>query len=119
MRIEEIVGAEFYQTVKISRNNSEKYEEVILHTSQLSNLCKNIQTKLGPPIISDDMNLTEETKKAIGFLDTHDVFDAVNAHGGIWKGQTLFYGPGMNSKVILMIWPWADRNHLTIKKIIL
>jgi hypothetical protein len=105
MKLEDIVDGELSNTLTEVRQNSLKYEEIVFLTENMSAWDKILTEKFGP-----SLNSEKQTDSA--------VLDLANANGGIRNGQTLYYGIYESKEILIMIWPWQDNKHVTLKKII-
>ena len=43
------------------------------------------------------------------------IYESINAFGGIMPGQTLYYSSRGNDAIFAMLWPWQDGQHTTVK----
>jgi hypothetical protein len=41
--------------------------------------------------------------------------EAIKSFGGIMAGQTLYFLSQNNESVFVMLWPWGDGEHITLK----
>lgn len=48
-------------------------------------------------------------------LDVPQVRDLVDKHGGLIEGQTLYCCQGTGAYLCVMLWPWQDGVHTTVK----
>ena len=105
MKLEDLVDGELSNTVTEVRQNSLKYEEVVFLIKDLSAWNKILTEKFGPPVNSEKQS-------------DSTALDLADANGGIRDGQTLYYGTYESTEILIMIWPWQDNKHITLKKII-
>ena len=105
MKLEDIVDGELSNSVTEIRQNSLNYEEIVFLTKDMSAWDKVLTEKLGPPVNSEKKN----GSTALDLADTY---------GGIRNGQTLYFGTYESMQILIMIWPWQDNKHITLKKII-
>ena len=115
MRIEQIISDKLYDSVKNIRESSEQYEEFVILQKDISDWNEILTEKLGSPISPAGNNGSSEE-----LLSSKDftALKLAESHGGIRKDQTLHYGSINSSEILIMIWPWQDNNHVTIRKII-
>ncbi len=45
----------------------------------------------------------------------NEVNDLIKNHGGVMGGQMLYFARLKNSPVFVMLWPWGDKEHITLK----
>ena len=119
MKIVSLVGEELCKSIKETRERSEKYEEVVFFSKDVSGLNRILTEKLGHPLVSREKIEIEDTSKEILSLKKDAALKLANSFGGISKGQTLYHGTYNLTEILIMIWPWQDKTHLTLKKVII
>ena len=111
MNVETLLGDKLKASIKNVRTSDENYEELVFLTVNSSGLHDILIKKLGVDIKSESDNPeTGMTEKAIEIAKTN---------GGIDDNQFLYGGIVESIKIVIMIWPWKDNEHLTIKKFII
>ena len=117
MKIENLVGEELCNSINKIRESSENYEELVFFSKDISNWNRILTEKLGPPLISAEE--IEDSSEDILSSKKDAALKLANSFGGIYKGQTLYYGTYNSTVILIMIWPWQDKEHVTLKKVIL
>jgi hypothetical protein len=69
----------------------------------LPNLVKVLEAFFGPPAIPGAQEVPAEAQKV------------ANEFGGVWKGQTFYFQRKETRAMFAMLWPWADKAHVTLK----
>jgi len=111
MNIETLLGDKLKASIENIRTSSEFYEELVFLIEDSSELHDSIISKLGAEIKSaSDNPESGMTAPAINIAETN---------GGIDENQFLYGGIVDSIKIVIMIWPWQDNEHLTIKKFII
>jgi hypothetical protein len=118
MKIENLVGTELCNSINEIRASSENYEELVFFSKDISNWNGILTEKLGPPLISNDKIKVEDSSEEILSSKKDAALKLANSYGGISKGQTLYYGTYNSTVILIMIWPWQDNAHVTLKKVI-
>ena len=115
MKIEQMISNELYSSVKNIRESSEQYEEFVILQKDISGWNEILTEILGSPISPAGNNGSSEE-----LLSSKEstALKLAESHGGIRRDQTLHYGSLNSSEVLILIWPWQDNNHVTIRKII-
>jgi len=85
------------------RYNSEDYKEFVFFSEDLPKWTNIIEQAFGP------------AKKPSGADPDPGQLQMTENYGSISKGQTLFTGEDNSSHVFLMLWPWEDKEHVTLK----
>jgi hypothetical protein len=83
-------------------DNDTKFEAVIIK-EEMDKLIALLESFFGPPAFPSKNRLP---------LETHET---INALGGIMAGQTLYYSNQGNYNIFVMLWPWQDGQHTTVK----
>ena len=119
MRMANLVEEELGNSINEIRESSENYEELVFFSKDISHWNRILTEKLGPPLISEENIKIEDSSKEILSSEKDDALKVANSLGGICKGQTLYYGTYNSTVILIMIWPWQDKEHVTLKKVIL
>jgi len=85
---------------------SDSYVEIVLSEKDIPKSNKLLHELLGPP-----------AKEAAG-KPSKEMQALTNEHGGISIGQTLYLKNSEDGLVAVMLWPWRDGNHTTLKMFI-
>lgn len=119
MKIVNLVGKELSSSIKETRESSAKYEEVVFFSKDISTWNRILTEKLGHPLVSTEQFEIEDTSKEILSSEKDAALKLANSFGGITKGQTLYHGTCNFTEILIMIWPWQDKAHVTLKKVII
>lgn len=87
------------------RVDSEDYFEAVVLSAELSKLTACLNSCLGPPAWPSQQALSLDVEKAI------------DGFGGIMPGQTLYFTSQAGGVVFVMLWPWQDGVHTTLKAV--
>ena len=118
MKINTLIGEELYNAIHEMRSSSDQYEELVFFSKDISDWYRILTEKLGPPVITaEKINLDDASKETIS-SKKDAALKLAKSYGGISKGQTLYYGTYDSTVISIMIWPWQDNAHVTLKKII-
>ena len=115
MKIEQMISNELYNSVKSFRESSEQYEEFIIMRKDISEWDKILTEKLGSAVSpagnngSSEIALSPEQSEALNLAESY---------GGIRRNQSLHYGSLNSLDILVLIWPWQDDNHITIRKFV-
>jgi len=85
------------------RADDDNYLEVVVIKDKLEGVCRILESFLGPPVWPPEIKLSSQIE------------DAIRSFGGISTGQTLYYWKEGSDTVLSMLWPWGDKNHITVK----
>jgi hypothetical protein len=118
MKIENLVGEELSSSINEIRTSSENYEELVFFSKDISSWNSILTDKLGPPLISEEKINIESSSEEILSLKKDAALKLAKSYGGISKGQTLYYGTYNSTVILIMFWPWQDKAHVTLKKVI-
>lgn len=93
------------RTVKFSeiREEGEDYFEAVLTKNELAGLTSTLNKFFGSPAWPSEKPLSAQARKV------------VEDFGDIMEGQTLYFWQEGNDAVFAMLWPWGDKNHVTLK----
>lgn len=101
MNLKEVIAELIKLDVYEKRSISDDYGElVLLNTPALHKALTDI---FGPAI-------KESNKKP-----DKEMIILAKEYGGIWENQTLFKKDTQSSILIVMLWPWSDMQHITLK----
>ena len=118
MKINTLIGEELFSAIHEMRTSSDQYEELVFFSKDISDWNEILTEKLGLPVITaEKINLDDASKEAIS-SKKDAALKLAKSYGGISKGQTLYYGTYEATVISIMIWPWQDNAHVTLKKII-
>jgi hypothetical protein len=95
----EIKALEFSEV----RVDSEDLFEGVILKKDLEALNARLVSFLGAPAWPSANKLSTEIKLVIDPL------------GGVMAGQTLYFKHAEDSSVFVMLWPWGDKDHITVK----
>lgn len=111
MKIENILSGDINDSVKEIRKDTDNYTELVLLSKGISSLNKVLSGKFGVPVVLEDgkeLECIEDNEKQVKIL--------ADSLGGVRKGQSIYYGTHDSFNVMVMMWPWQDKNHVTLKK---
>jgi hypothetical protein len=114
MKIENLLEEKLSESIKSIRVSNENYEELVFLNKNGTSLHEDLTKKLGPVINNKSVG---SPQKATEIIET--AIETANSNGGIDDDQFLYGGMYNSFKVVIMIWPWQDNEHITIKKFIL
>ena len=97
--IKEVKAAVFDQV----RVDSEDYFEGVILKENLEGLITRLNGFFGPALWPSKNGLSKETQNVI------------KDFGGIMAGQTLYFCRQDNLSIFVMLWPWSDGQHITLK----
>ncbi|MBI4825766.1 MAG: hypothetical protein HY807_05020 [Nitrospirae bacterium] len=117
MKIWKILGEELLSSsVKEIRQDTHNYAELVFFSKDISNWHQVLSDKLGHPVVFEGRK--EDEGPADNALHGKKPIKVLSDYiGGVREGQSLFYGTHDSSKVLIMMWPWKDNNHVTLKKL--
>jgi hypothetical protein len=87
----------------ITRIDNESYFEVVVKKESLAGVEKLLEEVIGKAVWPSKAKLSKEIQ---GITDKF---------GGLRNGQTLFFSDNGESLLFVMLWPWQDGKHVTIK----
>jgi hypothetical protein len=119
MKILNLVGEALCNSIKETRESSAKYEEVVFFSKDVSSWNRILTEKLGHPLATSEEFEIENTSKEILSSRKDAALKLADSFGGISKGQTLYHGTYNLTEILIMIWPWQDKVHVTLKKVII
>ena len=85
------------------RSNTDDFFEAFLPVDKLPDLISVLETLLGPPAIPNSKGVSQPVQQI------------AEEYGGIWAGQTFYYQAQEDRALFAMLWPWADKEHITLK----
>ena len=85
------------------RADKDAFFEAVIRKSNLEVLNSQLKGAFGPPAWPSEIKLSEEISKII------------QGYGGVMAGQTLYFTNMDSSPVFAMLWPWGDKEHITLK----
>ena len=119
MKILNLVGEALCNSIKETRESSAKYEEVVFFSKDVSSWNRILTEKLGYPLATPEEFEIENTSREILSSRKDAALKLADSFGGISKGQTLYHGTYNLTEILIMIWPWQDKAHVTLKKVII
>ena len=85
------------------REESNVYFEAVIPNSELSKIATKLDTFFGPRIWPSENKLPEEVQSSI------------KEFGGIMPGQILYFSKQDTEVIFVMLWPWSNGTHITVK----
>jgi hypothetical protein len=85
------------------RTENDSYFEVVFVKVKLGDFTAMLNAAFGKIAWPSDSPLSDEIKKAIG------------QYGSVMSGQTLYAIQEGSHVMFAMLWPWGDREHITLK----
>jgi len=85
------------------RFDKEEFFEGFIPIEKLPNLISVLESFFGPPAIPSAQEVSAEAQKV------------ANEFGGVWKGQSFYFQLKETRPMFAMLWPWADKAHVTLK----
>ena len=85
------------------RMDNNDFFEAVIQKKNLEALNAKLSSIFGAPAWPSENKLSNEVNKLIQY------------QGGIMAGQTLYFTHLENSPVFVMLWPWGDKEHITVK----
>ncbi len=83
-------------------DNNELFE-VVVRKKDLEAVSAKLNSVFGSPAWPSENKLSNE------------VNNIIQHYGGIMAGQTLYFTHMDNLPVFVMLWPWGDKDHITVK----
>ncbi|MBU1864581.1 MAG: hypothetical protein KKH94_13050 [Candidatus Omnitrophica bacterium] len=118
MKIEKLVGDKLVHSAEEVRESSDKYEELVLLSRDMTQWNKVLTEKLGPPLKSTKEMAHRDFSEGIPLQKRDAAMNRVNALGGVRHGQTIYFGSCDSCVILIMLWPWQDQTRITLKKVI-
>jgi hypothetical protein len=103
MRFQEIIKEIEKVSFEMLRAEVDDYFEAVILNSELGNFTPKIEKFFGKPRNLSKDALSSDEKKAI------------MESGGIRPGQEIYFSHGPEGMVFVMLWPWLDKKHTTVK----
>jgi len=88
------------------RNDSDVYLEVVILRKDLAHLTSSLTKYFGLPAWPSKNKLTPKMEESIADF------------GGVMAGQTLYFNSDATQVIFAMLWPWQDRQHITMKMVL-
>ena len=85
------------------RVDAEDYFEAVINGSRMKALTSCLEKLLGKPALPSDNPLPDPAK------------DIITEFGGIRQGQTFYFLQEDENSIFVMLWPWSDGEHTTLK----
>jgi hypothetical protein len=86
-----------------TRVDNNAFFEAVVGKANLEALNAKLSSIFGPPALPSGNKLSAEAN------------DIVQHHGGVMAGQTLYFTHIDSAPVFAMLWPWGDKEHITVK----
>ena len=86
-----------------TREDSPKLFEFVLKTASADRLNLILEARFGPPLKQAHENASR------------NILHFTEPYGGIRKGRTFYYKENDASPSFVLIWPWNDGKHTTVK----
>ena len=106
MTLKKIIEKCSILSVHDKRIISDEYNELVFYNKEIDKWNKIFADVLGPAI------------KPAGVEPTEDDLQLTKDYGGIYNNQTLFRKEFDDVTVIVMLWPWEDDIHTTLKMVL-
>ncbi|MFA6216388.1 MAG: hypothetical protein WDL87_01875 [Candidatus Omnitrophota bacterium] len=103
MNFEEIKAAVKSGGLNTLRGENEEYLEGVIVKNNLDLFLQKLNEIFGAPAWPSTSELSAKTKEII------------DSRGGLMKGQTMFLLEQDGTAIFVMLWPWQDGIHITIK----
>ena len=87
------------------RAEKPEYHEFVVYIKDIGEWEKVFKEEMGLAVKPSGSNVTDEH-----LLITEE-------YGGIEKGQTLYVKKDETGATMIMLWPWQDKEHVTIKMV--
>ena len=87
------------------RLDCDNHFEAVILKNELEKLKVQLASLFGEPVWPSKKKMSRQIE------------DMVNGFGGIMAGQTLYFWSKDKDTVFVMLWPWQDGEHTTIKAI--
>ncbi len=103
MQFNELIGVIkscVFDEVRVDNND---FFEAVIQKKNLGALNVKLDPVFGAPAWPSENKLSDE------------VNNLIQHHGGIMGGQTLYFTRMENYPVFVMLWPWGDKEHITVK----
>jgi hypothetical protein len=97
--MEKCKGLDVYER----RVDKPEYQELVVFHADLSRWQEFFKTRYGTPA------------KPMGVEPNDEQLRLTDTLGGIRRQQILFTGREDGRRVVAMIWPWEDKEHVTLK----
>jgi hypothetical protein len=85
------------------REESEDYFEAVLVKNNLTELISRLNKFFGSPTLPSDKPLSVQARAVIADF------------GDIMAGQTLYFWNEARDAIFVMLWPWGDKERITLK----
>ena len=89
-----------FEEVRVDKDG---YFESVILTKNLAVIVAKLNEIFGSPVWPPENNLSKET------------LNIIQGYGGIMTGQTLYFYQLNNHFIFIMLWPWSDGQHVTLK----
>lgn len=103
--IKEILEKAAGLSVHETRSEGPEYHEMVVYRKDLTEWEKIFKEVLGLAV------------KPAGSAATNEHLDVTEEYGGIERSQTLYVKKDDDGARMIMLWPWQDGAHVTIKMV--
>ena len=103
MEFEELKGTIKDIDVAERRTDNDNYLEVVIVKRNLAALLFKLDTFFGPVACTGESVLASSVRQVI------------KEFGGLTTGQTLYFYEKAGNFIFVMLWPWHDGEHITLK----
>ena len=119
MKLIKLVGKDLCDKITETREDSDNYEEIVLLSKDIVSWNKALAEKLGPALITKEEYEIVGSSEDVISSKINIALELANSYGGIIQGQTLYHSVYDSTVILILIWPWQDGEHVTLKKAIL
>lgn len=85
------------------RQDSDRFFEAVVIKQELSKLTERLEKFFGIPAWPSNNKISSQVQNVI------------KDFGGIMPNQTLYFRSDGNDTIFAMLWPWQDKEHITLK----
>ncbi len=103
MEFDELISELKLFTFDEVRVDKEDFFEAVIRKKDLDALNAKLVSIFGVLVWPPEKKLPDEVQNLI------------KNHGGVMGGQMLYFARLKNSPVFVMLWPWSDKEHITLK----
>ena len=119
MTLKKIIEKCSILSVHDKRIISDEYNELVFYNKEIDKWNKIFADVLGPAIKPKVLiEVLGPAAKPAGVEPTEDDLQLTKDYGGIYNNQTLFRKEFDDVTVIVMLWPWEDDIHTTLKMVL-
>lgn len=103
MEFEELINQVKVLSFEEVRVDKEDFFEAVIRKKDLGALNAKLVSIFGVLVWPPEKKLPDEVQNLI------------KNHGGVMGGQMLYFARLKDLPVFVMLWPWADKEHITLK----